>query len=107
MDVKGMSTLDIEEIAVKLQETTDKAARNEGRIKKLERESEALHKLATSVEVMAEQMKNINTNVSTLTKKVDDIESKPGKRWDSLVGNIIWGIVGAVLAYLLSQIGLH
>lgn len=106
MDVKGMNALDIEEIALKLQETTDKAARNEGRIKKLERESEALHKLATSVEVMAEQMKNINTNVSTLTKKVDDIESKPGKRWDSLVSNIIWGIIGAVLAYLLSQIGL-
>ena len=106
MDVKGMNALDIEEIALKLQETTDKAARNEGRIKKLERESEALHKLATSVEVMAEQMKNINTNVSTLTKKVDDIESKPGKRWDSLVSNIIWAIIGAVLAYLLSQIGL-
>lgn len=106
MEVRGMNALDIEEIALKLQETTDKAERNEGRIKKLERESEVLHKLATSVEVMAEQMKNMNTSVSTLTKKVEDIEGKPGKRWDSLVGNIIWAIVGAFLAYLLSQIGL-
>jgi SMC interacting uncharacterized protein involved in chromosome segregation len=106
MDVRGMNTLDIEEIALKLQETTDKAERNEGRIKKLERESEVLHKLATSVEVMAEQMKNMNTSVSTLTKKVEDIEGKPGKRWDSLVGNIIWASVGAFLAFLLSQIGL-
>lgn len=98
--------MDIEELAIKLQETTDKAVRNEGRIKKLEHESEVLHKLATSVAVMAEQMKSMNTSVTTLTKKVEDIESKPGKRWDSLVGNIIWAIIGAFVAFLLSQIGL-
>lgn len=98
--------MDIEEIALKLQETTDKAERNEGRIIKLELENEVLHKLATSVAVMAEQMKNMNSSVSKLTKKVDDLEGKPGKRWDSLVGNIIWAIIGAFLAYFLSQIGL-
>lgn len=98
--------MDIEELALKLQETADKAVRNEGRIKKLEHESMVLHDLATSVAVMAEQMKNMNTNVSTLSHEVEELKGKPGKRWDSLVTNILWAIVGAVLAFLLAQIGL-
>lgn len=98
--------MNLEDVAIKLQETTDKANRNEGRIKKLEDENEALHKLATSVAVMAEQLKNISTNVSTLTVKVEEIEEKPAKRWDSLVSNIICVVVGAVVAFILSKLGL-
>ena len=47
----------------RLTEVEAKAGRNEGRIKKLEGEHEAIHQLATSVAVMAEQMKTMNANV--------------------------------------------
>ena len=43
-----------EQLAIKLQETTDRSVRNEGRIKKLEQEHATLQQLATSVAVMAE-----------------------------------------------------
>ena len=56
-----------EDLALRLQETTDRSVRNEGRIKKLEGEHEVLHQLATSVPVMAEQLKTMNENVDTLT----------------------------------------
>ena len=51
--------MDDEQLIVKLQETTDRSPRNEGRIKKLEGENAVLHQLAT---------------------KVDDWEDKPAKR---------------------------
>ena len=95
-----------EEIALKLQENTDRSERNEERIKKLEDENIVLHDLAKSVAVMAEQMKNMNKNVTALTSDVEEMKEKPAKRWDSLVENILWGVVGAVLAYFLSKIGL-
>ena len=98
--------MDIEQIALKLQETTDRSQRNEGRIKKLESENAVLHQLATSVAVMAEQLKTMNTSVSTLTNEVEELKEKPGKRWDSLIGVIIGSIAGAVLAFILGQIGL-
>ena len=98
--------MNIEEVALKLQETTDRSFRNEGRIKKLEGESEVLHQLATSVAVMAEQMKTMNTSVKTLANEVEEIKDKPGKRWDGLVDKIVWAIAGAVLAVILAQIGL-
>lgn len=96
----------IEELALKQQKTEDRSIRNEGRIKKLEEESGVLHQLATSIAVMTEQMKNMNTSISTLTGEVEELKEKPGKRWDSLIDKAIWGVAGAVLAYLLAQIGL-
>ena len=98
--------MNVEDIALKLQETTDRSLRNEGRIKKLEDEHEVLQNLATSVAVMAEQIKHMTASVETLTGKVDKLEEKPGKRWDSLVDNIIWAVAGAVLAFVLAKIGL-
>jgi uncharacterized protein YoxC len=98
--------MDNEQLAIKLQETTDRSLRNEGRIKKLEGEHEVLQQLATSVAVMAEQIKTMNGSVNTLTNKVDKLEEKPRKRWDSIVEKIIWAVLAAVLAFLLGKIGL-
>ena len=96
--------MDNEQLALKLQETTDRSFRNEGRIKKLEDENGVLHQLATSVAVMAEQMKTLNSNVTTLAGEVEDMKEKPAKRWDGLVDKIIWAVAVAVLAFLLSKI---
>lgn len=98
--------MNIEDVALKLQETTDRSVRNEGRIKKLEEENGTLHSLATSVAVMAEQMKQMNKSVTTLTEEVEEMKGKPAERWDAIVDKVIWGIVGACLAYFLSRIGL-
>lgn len=98
--------MNIEEVALKLQETTDRSLRNEGRIKKLEGEHQVLQKLATSVAVMAEQIKAMNGSVVTLTAKVDKLEEKPAKRWDNLVGQIITLIVAGVVGFFLARIGM-
>jgi hypothetical protein len=95
-----------EDISLKLQETTDRSLRNEGRIKKLEGESSVLHQLATSVAVMAEQMKTMNTSVSALADEVEELREKPGKRWDGLVDKIIWAVAAALLSFVITQLGL-
>lgn len=96
----------LDDVAIKLQETTDRSIRNEGRIKKLEGEHEALHQLATSVAVMAEQIKTMTGSVDILTTKVDKLEEKPGKRWDGLVDKIIITLAAAVVGFVLAKIGL-
>ena len=96
----------MEQIALKLQETTDRSLRNEGRIEKLEEEHQVLHSLATSVAVMAEKMDTVNDSVKTLTTKVEDLENKPAERWDSIVDKVIGVVVGAIVGFLLVQVGL-
>ena len=97
--------MNLEEIALKLQEVVDRAARNEGRIKKLEGEHEVLQKLATSVAVMAEQIKTMNSSVQVLTGKVDKLEEKPSKRWDGLVDKIIQTVAAAIVGFILAHFG--
>ena len=69
--------------------------------------------LATSLQVMAAEQKHqtqaINTvreDVSRLDGKVDALEMKPAKRWEGLVEKLVWGVAGAILAFLLARIGL-
>ena len=95
-----------EHIALKLQETTDRTARNEARIKKLEGEYRVIYDLATSVAVMAEQVKIMGVNVNSLTEKVEDLEGRSGERWDSIVDKIWLTIVAAIVGFALAQIGL-
>ena len=86
----------------RLTEVESKAARNEGRIRKLESEHEALNKLATSVAVMAERQDTMNHNVEALSEKVDSIESKPAERWEKLISAVVGALAGAFIAWLAS-----
>lgn len=95
----------MEDIAVKVQEVADRSLRNEGRIKKLEEENNVLHKLATSVAVMAEQMKTMNKSVAALTEDVEAIKEKPAKRWDTIVEKITLAVVTGAVGFVLAKIG--
>ena len=94
--------MDINELALIVQENKDRSIRNEGRVKKLEGENQALHELAKSMAVMAEKQNTMGESVERLEHKVDDIEGKPGKRWDSLVDKALAVMAGAFLAWLAS-----
>lgn len=86
---------------------------NSHRLEQVERQQEAIHSLAASLQVMASEQKHqtqaINTvreDVSRLDGKVDALEMKPARRWEGLVEKLVWGVVGAVLAFLLARMGL-
>ena len=96
----------MEQLAIELQKTEDRSIRNEGRIKKLEGESSVLHQLATSVAVLAEQMKTMNGNVTTLTNEVEQIKEKPAKRWDTVATTIITALAAGIVGYIIKSLGL-
>lgn len=56
--------------------------------------------------VQSEQYKTILEKLDTLTKKVDALEAKPGKRWESIVDKAVWAVCAAVIAFLLGRVGL-
>ncbi len=96
--------MDIEQIALNLQKTEDRSLRNEGRIKKLEDESAVLHQLATSVAVLAEQMKTMNTNFTALDHRVEELQEEPGKKWNALINAIIVAVCAAAVGFLVGQL---
>ena len=96
----------LEDLAVKTQENTDRSLRNEGRIKKLEEGNNALQTLATKVAVMEWQLTQINDSIEALTKKIESLEAKPGKRWESIGDKIVWAVIAAALGFILAQVGI-
>jgi len=90
----------------RLTEVEERAKSNSHRLDKLEESTEAINRLATSMEVMAERQEQVADTVGKLDSKVTALEEKPAKRWDGLVDKIVWAIAAAMIGFVLAQIGL-
>ena len=90
----------------RLTEVEERSKSNSHRLDKLEESTEAINRLATSMEVMAERQEQVVETVGRLDAKVTTLEEKPAKRWDSLVDKIVWAIAAALIGFVLAQVGL-
>ena len=92
----------MEDIAVKLQEVADRSLRNEGRIKKLESEHQALTELAISVKELATDQVNMKDDIAEIKTDVKAMSAVPASRWNGLVNTILAALAGAFVAWLLT-----
>ena len=102
-----------EEIAVRLEAHDHEIGSIKHRMNAVEKGHEALGELAASIKVMAAELKNqgdtmkdVKKDVTALGSKVDVIERKPAKRWESLAEKALWAVCAAVIAFLLGRVGL-
>jgi len=93
----------MEDLAIKLQETTDRSLRNEARIEKLETDQKALSELALSVQELATNQVNMKDDLTQIKKDVRSLITLPTKRWNSVVEKVITLLVGAFVAWLLTS----
>lgn len=91
-----------EEVAVALDGHLHEIRSLKHRMDAVEQNQKALHSIATSVAVMTEQQKGISEKVDVIDSKVDALERRPGRRWESLVDKLLWSAAGAAVLWLLS-----
>lgn len=84
----------------RLVQVEQRAKSNTHRIDKLEESTEAIGRLATSMERMAANQEHVAASVDRLEEKVTTLEGKPAKRWDALVDKVILVLAGAFVAWL-------
>lgn len=101
-----MSIPTIEELAIKQADTDARCRSNTHRIDELAKNQEALVELTTSVRVLATKQVTIETSLSEIKTGLQTLKDKPGKRWEAIVDKGIWAVLGGLLAFALSQIGL-
>ena len=65
-----------------------------------------LNKVEQDNAVQGEQYRTILDKLDALTAKVEALEAKPGKRWESIVEKGVWAVCAAVIAFLLGRVGL-
>ena len=94
------------EIEHRLTEVEARSRSNKHRLDEVEARQNDLDKLVSTVAVLAEREKNVESNVEEIRDDVKSLKSKPGKRWESLVTQIITIVVAAVAGFILAKIGL-
>jgi len=66
---------------------------------------DSLDRLTESVHILATETKAMREDVSDITSRVDEIEKRPTKRYETVVGAIITVLVGAVIGYVVKMLG--
>lgn len=84
----------------------DRSKSNSRRLEEVEKRQDNLDKLATSVEVLATREAAVESDVKEIKSDVKAIAAKPAKRWDALIDKAVWAVAGAVIVYILGQVGL-
>ena len=62
---------------------------------------ESIQNMTTEIKHMREDVTETSKSVEAVTKRVAEIESKPAKRWESIVGTILTTIVAALAGGLV------
>ena len=96
----------MDELAHKLEETTERSIRNDERITKLEDEHKALTELALSVQELATNQSNMKADLNEIKKDIKSITAIPAKRWDGLIEKAVGVLVAGFIAYILASGGL-
>ena len=95
-----------EDVKIKVAELEQQIHSAQQRLEGLERGQEVLNRLATAVEVLATKQDNLDQSLGRLNKKLDALEQRPARRWDSLLDKIMLLLAGAFVSFLLAQGGL-
>lgn len=98
--------MDNEEIAREHQLIFDLAKSNKRRIDNLEEEQKELRNLTSAVSQMVIEQKNMRDDLAEMKDDVKQIKEKPGKRWDMAAEKVLTLVIAAVVAWMLTRVGI-
>ena len=98
--------MSLEDQAVLLKEVEDRSKGNTRRIESLEKKVDNLADVVGVLQAMQKDLEHLSKDVTETRNDVKELKEKPAKRWDTLVEKILWGVVGAVLTFILAKGGL-
>ena len=93
-----------EEIIKSLAEISQRSRSNTRRIDELERNTEILNKMVSSLRVLASNQHNMSLQIEKIDGKVTRLEEAPGKRWQAIFGYIAASLCSAGAGMLLGYL---
>ena len=90
----------------KMKASDDENNRQNHRLEKLESVVEKITEIATSVQLLAQNVATMTRELERQGKKLEKIENEPADNWHKLTWLVVTGIVGAIVGYVLSKVGL-
>lgn len=84
----------------------DEHKRQNRRIEKLEKEYQTQTQTLIAIERIAVNVENMQNELSDQGKRLDELESHDGEMWRKVIGYVVSSIVGAVICFIFTQIGM-
>lgn len=81
--------------------------RQNKRITDLEAKVEDISDLTTSVASLAKSVEQMAKAQEKQGKRLEALEQKPAKKWESFVDKVVWAVAAALIAFILSYIGIN
>lgn len=103
MDSGYLPRLEHEEFARRIEEEND---RTNFRLKKLEEQGEERNRLLLSVERLATNIENMQKQLSAHDERLEAIENRDGETWRKVKWYVLTVIVGAIIGYCISSLGI-
>lgn len=85
----------------------DEHKRQNKRIEDLEAKVEDISDLTTSVASLAKSVEQMAKAQEKQGKRLEALEQKPAKKWESFVDKVVWAVAAALIAFILSYIGIN
>ncbi len=90
----------------RLTEVEQRSKSNAHRLDEVEKRQDNFDRLVISVEKLTIKEQNVENDVKEIKTDVKTLTNKPGQRWDGLVDKIILVVATAIITFALSKIGL-
>lgn len=95
--------LDIEH---RLTTVEDRSKSNTKRLDEVEKRQDNLDELVSTVKVLAVREENVESDVKEIKSDVKSLKDLPGKRWNAVVEKVLLVVVGMIVTFLLTKMGL-
>ncbi len=95
------------ELEVKIQKLFDADRMTQARLNKLAAVVEDIQELNLSVAKLADNMQQMLSAQREQNERLKILESKPAKRWESVVDKILMLIVGTLIGFVLLRLGIN
>lgn len=73
-------------------------------LKSLHKRQDHSDQLVESIVKMAAEIEHMRKDINDVAEKVDDLEAKPAKRWESIIAAVIGAIGGSVGTAIITKI---
>lgn len=90
----------------RLTQCEERSKSNSHRIEELEKRQDNLDDLVSTVKVLAIREENVENDVKEIKTDVKSLKDKPAERYEKLMDKVVLAIVGAIIGFILAQIGL-
>ena len=90
----------------RLTKVEERSKSNQHRIDELEKRQDKTDELVSAVNVLAVKEQNVENDVKEIKHDVKTLTEKPAKRWEAVVDKITMTIIGLLLGYMFSKIGM-